>query len=461
MVPLDIAIIGGGAQGLWLLNDLNRAGYRTILLERDQLGGGQTCHSHALIHRGHYYDSTEMMIVLNAAAQFWLGLLKRSGLQPLNRDSAMVGFGPGCGLERYTYMWNVAGLHYQPLDPMPDILNGGKVRHLFATEEFSVDACEVTGSLADPVGHCLYKLDDLDDALEFDCQRGVVTGVMASVGGRRVKLRPKMVVLCAGERNLALLEQLEGHLDARQPGRFVQARRKSTMICLRAAKLPHFTAVFPIEGGISGLFVCGRTCPDTGKTVWLVSDHNSAPFNPGLGDQGDRDPEPVPMFVARVLESLQAAVPGVFVPDILGDLEACAYTGLTSERDFGSASHMTDCYVEPLGPDNVLTIWPTKLTLTPFASNVAARMVGVVLRPPAEADRKDNRWPEVGNEELPPVRPEVASETWRRPPFRTDTAVKTGWCSIQDFSARYGWKSGGTASWGSFSPAGRHGGYEE
>ena len=437
MIELDILIVGGGAQGLWLLNDLDRLGYRTILLERDELGGGQTCHSHALIHRGHYYDDAEMMILLNAAAQFWLGFLRRSGLEPINKQPSLVGFGPGCGVERFTYMWNLAGLTYNAVDPLPAFMEEGNAHYVFETEEFSIDASAVTSGLAHPVSHCLYKLDDSPDALAFECQKGSIQYVIASVGGRKVELKCKLLVLCAGESNLALLQKLGAHFDVEHSGRLVQARRKSTMLCLRSLNLPHITAVFPIEGGMSGLFICARTCPDTGKTVWLLSDHNSAPFNAGIGSDGDLDPTPKPLYIGRVLESLRGAMPRALCQDSWDDIEISVYTGLTSEREFGGGAHMTDCYIEPLGLDDVLTIWPTKLTLTPFSSNIAARIVRMNLPPPAEPDRKARRWPEVGMAELPPKRPKVAMETWRQPAFVKETAVKTEWRSFIDFCREF------------------------
>ncbi|MDZ7686632.1 MAG: FAD-dependent oxidoreductase [Gammaproteobacteria bacterium] len=51
----QIAIIGGGICGLWLLARLRQAGYDAILLERDRLGGGQTLASQGMIHGGIKY----------------------------------------------------------------------------------------------------------------------------------------------------------------------------------------------------------------------------------------------------------------------------------------------------------------------------------------------------------------------------------------------------------------------
>lgn len=54
-VDLDVLIFGGGAAGLWLLDDLVRAGHRVLLLEAHQLGSGQTVASQGIIHGGLKY----------------------------------------------------------------------------------------------------------------------------------------------------------------------------------------------------------------------------------------------------------------------------------------------------------------------------------------------------------------------------------------------------------------------
>lgn len=51
----DMIIFGGGIAGLWLANKLKRAGYNLILIEKDELGGGQTLASQGMIHGGQKY----------------------------------------------------------------------------------------------------------------------------------------------------------------------------------------------------------------------------------------------------------------------------------------------------------------------------------------------------------------------------------------------------------------------
>lgn len=52
---IDIAIIGGGIAGLWLLARLRKRGYGALLIESEQLGAGQTLCAQGVIHGGAKY----------------------------------------------------------------------------------------------------------------------------------------------------------------------------------------------------------------------------------------------------------------------------------------------------------------------------------------------------------------------------------------------------------------------
>jgi glycine/D-amino acid oxidase-like deaminating enzyme len=425
-VELDVLVVGGGAQGLWLLNDLTKHHYRAVLLEKHQLGCGQTCHSHALIHRGHYYDDIDMMIVLNAAAQFWEALVGRKGLSKLNPNSALAGFGPGTAVERHTYFWRTAGLNFQECAQSPDVLAGGKVTHVFETEEFSLDAEQVVSCLAADVDNSIYKLASSGSQLRFQAEGRSITSVEADLEGESVELRPRFVVLAAGVGNFGLLRQLDAATTTSPVRAPVQAQRKNHMLVIRGRGLPPLTAVFPIRGGLQGVFICSRPDPVHGDYLWLVADHNSTPSKSSSEDDSATDASVSQEWIARILVSLKATAPGVLGSDLRGRLELCAYTGLTSERNFGVGQHMTDCYVDPLGFDNLLTIWPTKLTLTPFASNVAMRFIRPKVPDPS------GEWPTI-DRPITAAGPEVARETWNQPPFQNGTGAKTEWLPYDEF----------------------------
>ncbi len=57
-VSVDALIIGGGIAGLWALARLQQAGYKTVLLEADALGAGQTRYAQGIIHGGTKYALT-------------------------------------------------------------------------------------------------------------------------------------------------------------------------------------------------------------------------------------------------------------------------------------------------------------------------------------------------------------------------------------------------------------------
>ena len=54
-IRVDVAIVGGGIAGLWLLNVLRTRGYSAVLVERSAFGDGQTICSQGMIHGGLKY----------------------------------------------------------------------------------------------------------------------------------------------------------------------------------------------------------------------------------------------------------------------------------------------------------------------------------------------------------------------------------------------------------------------
>ena len=56
VLNVDIAIIGGGIAGLWLLARLRQRGYGALLIENQRLGAGQTLCAQGIIHGGAKYS---------------------------------------------------------------------------------------------------------------------------------------------------------------------------------------------------------------------------------------------------------------------------------------------------------------------------------------------------------------------------------------------------------------------
>jgi len=79
----DCAVIGGGIAGLWLSVRLHRAGYKVMLIEADQLGGGQTLCSQGIIHGGVKYSLSGTLSgatqAISAMPERWRHCLQGTG----------------------------------------------------------------------------------------------------------------------------------------------------------------------------------------------------------------------------------------------------------------------------------------------------------------------------------------------------------------------------------------------
>src|SRR5262245_44923203 len=60
-MDMDVVIFGGGAAGLWLLDELVRRGQNVVLLEANALGTGQTVAAQGIIHGGLKYTLQGML----------------------------------------------------------------------------------------------------------------------------------------------------------------------------------------------------------------------------------------------------------------------------------------------------------------------------------------------------------------------------------------------------------------
>lgn len=100
----DVTIIGGGIAGLWLFRRLNDMGYKTLLLESDTLGGGQTIKSQGIIHGGIKYalsgNLTKASECIAGMPARWQAAMRGEG--ELDLSGVKV-------LSDHQYMWTPGG----------------------------------------------------------------------------------------------------------------------------------------------------------------------------------------------------------------------------------------------------------------------------------------------------------------------------------------------------------------
>ncbi len=119
MVGVDVAIVGGGVQGLVLLRELVSEGYRATLITNGDLGSGQTLHSHGLLNSGTGLVTGGLRQELYEST---LPYLRGIGV-PLYGDDRSFLLAPDPLVAELAPLWEANDYHPQradPSNPLPD-----------------------------------------------------------------------------------------------------------------------------------------------------------------------------------------------------------------------------------------------------------------------------------------------------------------------------------------------------
>ena len=100
VLNVDVAIVGGGIAGLWLLARLRERGYGALLIESEQLGCGQTICAQGIVHGGAKYSLHGQVSDSAAAIAGMPALWRRclSGRDEIDLRSARL-------LAEHQYLW--------------------------------------------------------------------------------------------------------------------------------------------------------------------------------------------------------------------------------------------------------------------------------------------------------------------------------------------------------------------
>jgi len=225
----DVIVFGGGIAGLWLANVLRRAGYNTILIEKDTLGGAQTLASQGMIHGGQKY-TLEGAVTQHASSiarmpERWEACLGGYG----ETDLTQVKY-----LSDHQIMWpagsilsdlavfgaaqlvNAATTKLKPAD-IPDALKpaGKKFKgSVYSMPEKVLDVRSLVAALAAPLKGRLFKGTPSE----------VLPDGQVAVDG--VVMQAQMLVFTAGAGNEDVFKMLkiEKRLTQRRPLRQVMVR---------------------------------------------------------------------------------------------------------------------------------------------------------------------------------------------------------------------------------------------
>jgi glycine/D-amino acid oxidase-like deaminating enzyme len=350
-ILLDVLVLGGGVQGLWLLRDLTEAGYAAALLDPNPIGGAQTLHSQGFIHHGHAYphlDADAPQTFKRAVAK-WTPLLNDAP-EVVARDRAYVGFLALTNALFWQRSWMERTLRFAST-PQPPGFPENTLERIYYTPQAQIRPGKLARHLATPfesaIGHGKVELVDLsrDDSR--------VDAVIARVADKRIKIQPSFVVLAAGAANEALV-RLPFLLKVDLPPTHT---RQSFVLAVRSEgpPLPEIALLVPDLW----LFIVAQRMDD-GAPIWLVSS--------GIDEEEMRGPF---TDTARTfLQKLRLAFPTIFDGEAFAQLRFGYYLGTKVEARVAGNKDPPPVItaVHPLERSNVILVWPTKLTLAPLAS---------------------------------------------------------------------------------------------
>lgn len=360
---VDVAILGGGIAGLWLLARLKRAGYSALLIESDALGAGQTLASQGIIHGGLKY-AIDMKLKQDSAALAdmparWRAALNGTG--EIDLRGATLAAENHLFWARRTLASRVAGFfgsrlvrgRVDALDPSdwPQALRDpDHVGAVYALDECVLDVPSLLSALAALHAGCIKA----GKAQATD--RG--DHVVLEVAGRRISAG--YLISTAGAGNEALLPQLGLPAKAAQ-------RRPLHQVLIEAVPAPLWAHCFDTSDKPRVTVTTHRT--RGGALVWNVG---------GLiAENGVQQSE------AELITTARAEF-ATLLPKL--DFSRSRFAGLRVDRAEGSTADGR----KPDGPvlqrkSRITLAWPTKLALAPRLAD----LVLADLPPPSGGTQPD------------------------------------------------------------------------
>ena len=356
----DLAIIGGGIAGLWLLNLARRQGYSAVLIERDRLGGGQTLASQGMIHGGIKYTLNG---ALSAASETiasmpgrWLRCL--SGESESDPDLRQVRL-----LSNEYFLFSDGRLSSKLTAFFGSKAIQGRVENLQAAELPPFFRHEAFRGLVYRLQDVVIDTTSLVKTLAAAGQPAIYTGnytlntgdpqnpVIELEDGQSIG--PKQLILAAGEGNGELITRLGLPLTMQL--------RPLNQVVVKSAQLPGLYAhAVSLKSADKPRLTITSHESDKGRTAWYLGGQ--------LAESGVERSDPDQISMAR--REL-----AVFFPWL--DLEDAEFSTLRinrAEAGQGNGQRPDTPFAEQFG--NIIVCWPTKLTLAPLLGDEVMRLLG-------------------------------------------------------------------------------------
>ncbi|MEZ5813293.1 MAG: FAD-dependent oxidoreductase [Alphaproteobacteria bacterium] len=373
-IQADIVIFGGGIAGLWAFHRFKAMGYDALLLEAENIGGGQSIASQGIIHSGLKYafagKINKLAQSISAMPDLWRAALKGEGAVDLsaaryNAESQYLLIPGGLmgGLVKLVTKQALGNnVHEVPKDEWPEEIKASGFRGTVVfMDEPVLDIPSVLHALAEPYKDSIRRIDTPDDPFGFLERHGI---------------EARHIVFTGAASNAKIARQA-GHNE----GLETQAR-PLLMGMLKPAPCPLYAHLV----GNSDKPVATITTHKTGdgELVWYLGG--------GVAER-DKDSDPKEVYDATRKGFAK------YLPDV--DLSNVEWAVLPIDRIEGKSA------VDGWMPDtptihsagNVHYCWPTKLTFAPLlADRLVEKLDGMA---PSSAQTDFSFLPEVGYSNAP------------------------------------------------------------
>lgn len=383
-VETDIAIIGGGIAGLWLLNRLRQQGLSVILLESDTLGGDQTHKSQGIIHGGIKYALQGIFTKAAEAIANMPDLWKKclEGLGEINLSEVPI-------LSKQQYLWSTHNLTSKlagffagfalknsisslKKELYPDIFRNTQFNgHVYSLDEIVIDAHALIRELMKPHRDVIFKIDRMQaHQLQFNENNHLTSLQITATPMQPLEVKAQKYIFTAGSGNELILKKWANPPISMQ-------RRPLHMVILKGKTLPSLFAHCLGKSSTPRITITTHQTEDNNQ-VWYLGGH--------IAEEGvKRTPEEQINYARQELKELFP----------WQDFTKVSFTSFFVDRAESlqpDGSRPNSCYMQEIS--NTIVAWPTKLALAPQLSNEIIRSLNIANIKPCIADMRELRaWP--------------------------------------------------------------------
>jgi glycine/D-amino acid oxidase-like deaminating enzyme len=394
-IELDLLVVGGGIQGLTLLHHYTAEQRGSaVLVSRDELGKGETLHSHGYLHRGYFLPPDKALLIDDFVESFdwWDCWMRRHGIE--YEDDASILFDlPEEQYEATTGIWAEAGLRFEPVAPLPEALQGGSYarpdhgRRLVRIHDRLIPAWRIVETMSEPLQSSLLQGEVTE--ISWDPGANRIVDCVVSTPEETIRFRPGCLVLATGRDTQRLLKKITGPDGARPLREELQSLnriRDVPMILIKGTSLP----------ALSGWFFPG--CPITmmshpmenGERMWVVTlleGHRTV--REDFEDRAGVVDEPT---IRRTLKTLEDMIPEL--KSRSAELQLSSYVGSKIDHPEGISTWL----IGDGGIENLRFVWPVLWGLAHSASRELIRGMPEPAFPRGTAESRLPTGVEVGEE---------------------------------------------------------------